>query len=599
MTRNAVLAVLLWSLSAPLALLGASTPNLFLSLSVLFFGAVAYWTILDRSFFASTLRTAKRVWNEKPVTTAIFTVGLIVYYLCWYYSLYTYSPAQAIIIIYLWAPILYFSQTLIFGDRTNRPVLDLIILFLAFTGAFFLVFEVQNTGTGGQTLSILPYHFAFLTAALPAVYMSAARKLTDAELASPTEVYQVGALIGLPAMLISGTITTLNGANLPSLSDVLPLLLLGVTSLAMAHTLYNSALDGSNNAFVSSVSFLNPVIVVSCLALFYGEPLSTKVLFGITLIIVANVMTSRLLDGYITVLATALGTYYVISGASFARYITTFQVDSGTLQALLAIFTLVAGFMLSQILSRRKTQLDALDEFAATAARIRMILTNRNEDTHDFDVAISKFVAKLARNRPQVAEEGRLEARVLAETVEHLCERRRDTDHLFDLAEALFRAGLAASTHHRGYFSNFEIGILLTLGMSLSTFAATTVFQSQVSLIGVVLLSCSLAFLLGKLVELNSFFGQTLTRQQVDFSKVVFGGDRTLILFRDDGNRPGDLCDIDQIWFNGAVLDGDDQVALARRFKFNQMGTWIVASLLMLALVAQITTISLGGSGGP
>lgn len=593
MSRHAFVAIVFWVLSAPIALQGADSANLLFSMSALFLGPIAYWLVFDRDFLHLARTNARRVLHRAFWPMLLFCGGLVAYYFCWYYSIYSYAPSQALIINYMWPLVLYLVQMLIFRDASNRPTFDPLILLLAFIGAFFLAFEPQGAAADGLSFQYLPYQFAFVAALLPAVYMSSARVVIERSEITSTQAYQLICLLAAPLLLIASGLSLAFDAPMAALGELWPPALMGITSVAIAHTAFNRAMDGTNNAFLSSAAFLTPILTLLILATFFDGELSPQAIFGISLILVANVLTSRLLDNYITATASVLGVLYVLAGASFKIYVGTAPLDSGVLQSVLAIFTLVAGFMLSQISPQRKTQLEDLEKLAAITARLSMRLSNDPKSAAHLATELSGIFAAICAPGAST-EAGQSAAMLRISRLTEWLSSTRENRGLQDLAPQFFDACLSVASHQRNYYSSFELLLLSVLGISVSTMAVASIETDGFALTGTALLACGLAYLLGKLFELNNFFGTTIAQQETHFNRVAFPDRHRHLLFKDRLRPDFSPKPAADLIFDGAVLPDNRIDALKRKRWYDTAGRTIVVALLLLALLVQVLTISLG-----
>lgn len=279
----------------------------------------------------------------------IFSLLFILYYFVWFYGIYHYRPVEALVINYLWPMILYLTHTKFFGDRGANYFVDIPVLAVAFLGVSFIVFSGRDVSADTDESE---FALSFVAAVLPAIYFGILRYSEEKTYFSKSAALKLSSIIGF-VLCSAGAIATLSIEPLAEAKDYFPAFIMGILSISIANKLFAEAADGTNTAFLSSVSYFSPVIAVVLMSFFIDGRIPGGAWFGIVLVIVSNVLTSRLLVSHVQLLVVAVCAFYMLSWI-YVRQALDLTIDvSIYLASIPAFFALFVGITLPRLMDRR------------------------------------------------------------------------------------------------------------------------------------------------------------------------------------------------------------------------------------------------------
>jgi drug/metabolite transporter (DMT)-like permease len=261
-TRNALLAILLWSSLATLSVrLRPMPPFLLVGLSLL----------LGSVFGLRRLPTAAL----RPRVLLVGVYGLFAYHFCLFVSLRLAPPVEANLINYLW-PLLIVLLAPAILPGTSLSARHLLGALLGFSGAALLV----TGGRLGFDAGHLPGHlFALLAAVIWSTYSLISRRLGGFSSATISTFCLVSGALSLACHALLEPRYALAAGDLP------PLLLIGLGPLGAAFYLWDRALQEGDPRVIGTMAYLTPLLSTLLLTLVGGGQLGPVSLAAMSLIV--------------------------------------------------------------------------------------------------------------------------------------------------------------------------------------------------------------------------------------------------------------------------------------------------------------------------
>jgi len=350
----ALVAVVLWSLHATVAVYGRGRANYaamvfggFLC-AVVFFG-VWYWQ--NRSKWTQEYQS---VIKDESVSTPYFITLLISFGICLalydlmlIYSLQEGPSIPANMINYLWPMLFPLLGAVVFRrEESNLGFYEISVLSIAFGGAILIAGGTEIFSHADFQFSLL---FAFLAAVSAGIYLNLL-SIIQRWISSTASVYFIGSVISVPVI---GLFLIIYRPEIHITIEGVPIILAyGFMTFGLARYMYGEAIRYGEDVIISALAYLTPVLSTVFLAVLAQEPLSQTVAFGAVLIIAAQVLLnenfkhiSSITGGLITVFLVSIYIYtdpQIIEGLSILnRY--------G--DVIVTIFAVFAGFILSRVWS--------------------------------------------------------------------------------------------------------------------------------------------------------------------------------------------------------------------------------------------------------
>jgi len=332
---------------------------------------------------------------------AIFSLLLTLYQLFFYYALTSEVRIYANLANYFWPIILYVFMHSVFS-LTNRKanVFDLLLLALGFMGATSLVWDIPRISSTVNNFDAYIGLICGLVAAFcAAAYMTCSTKISmlmkavDVTL-NMTTLYFVAMLLSILCMAVVGYSQGL--FEFPKTYwGYMYVIWLGIFTVAIAQTTWSYALVAGNPGNLSIFSYLIPVFSTILQVAILGDEITTSILFGMTFIIVASILTSEIFRNFIPETAASVAFMYV----GFANYfqITTLQnykfeiVDGFSIQ----LFSILAAFFLSRQWQRSKENKELMFEWRAQVLTLADIANDKSVDKNGNYTNNTKEVLKL------------------------------------------------------------------------------------------------------------------------------------------------------------------------------------------------------------
>ncbi|MCA8904397.1 MAG: DMT family transporter [Hyphomonas sp.] len=229
----------------------------------------------------------------------LFSVSLTAYQLLFYYAMTGTARIYANIANYLWPIFLSLFFHSVFGLGNRRPSwADNALLLLGFLGSVSLVWDFHlPQGAAGARENYLGLGAGFAAAGMAGLYMTASAKIREIGLSRQRAlgmplIYFVGLLpssLAFAAMAITQHWTL---ALQPI--DWFYLVWLGVITVAVAQTTWSHAISTGPSNVIPVLAYLVPVLSTSLQILVLGDQITPSILFGITFIVVASVLTAKI-----------------------------------------------------------------------------------------------------------------------------------------------------------------------------------------------------------------------------------------------------------------------------------------------------------------
>jgi drug/metabolite transporter (DMT)-like permease len=268
-TRNALLAIALWSSLAALSVrLRQMPPFLLVGLSLLL-GSVFGW----RHLSLAALR---------PRALLLGVHGLFAYHLCLFMALRLAPPVEANLINYLW-PLLMVVLAPLLLPGTALTARHLLGALLGLSGAALLIGGGRaGFGSGG----LAGYLLALLAAVIWSTYSLLSRRLGGFSAATISTFCLASGALSLACHALLEPSYTLVAADLP------PLLLIGLGPLGAAFYLWDRALQEGDPRALGTLAYLTPLLSTLLLTLFGGGQLGPASLAAAGLIVGGAVVGS-------------------------------------------------------------------------------------------------------------------------------------------------------------------------------------------------------------------------------------------------------------------------------------------------------------------
>lgn len=168
-------------------------------------------------------------------------------------------PVEADLIIYTW-PILVvlFSQ---FIKKRKNFRRTLLAACLGFGGVFLLFFAEPSESSAFASVTLLGYALAFLCALVWSLYTIISKTFK-----CPSEIVGFYGLFG--SVICAGLHVTLEETVMPNPLQWLVLCLMGIGITGLAYYLWDKGIKKGNFQLLSILSYTNPILSISWLALF-------------------------------------------------------------------------------------------------------------------------------------------------------------------------------------------------------------------------------------------------------------------------------------------------------------------------------------------
>lgn len=248
--------------------------------------------IWARCVLAALMLFAILKWMKLPATVGkgrplqmviLSTLLLATHWVSYFYALYYSSVAVGMLSLFTYPVMTALLEPLIVKSKFSLQ--DVLLALVAFAGVYFLVpsFDLDNQVTQGVLLGL----FSAFTYSLRNLIL----KLYVGEHSGITLMYLqvVGVVILLfPALFYQGFQESIAGI----VGDWLPLLILGITTTAIGHTMFVMSFKNFSITTISILSTLTPLIGIGLGMLFLNEFPEGKIWIGAGLISVAVIWES-------------------------------------------------------------------------------------------------------------------------------------------------------------------------------------------------------------------------------------------------------------------------------------------------------------------
>lgn len=218
-------------------------------------------------------------------TTFLGIWGIFIYHWVYYLALDRAPVAEAAILATTWSFWMVVFSSLQRFRKVTVPIA--ITALVCMVGAGLVISAGKNIAFGGQYL--VGYALALSCGLIWSSFSVGLAWMKPKE--EPMTAFMVmAALLSLVVYLISGPQST------PTPTALAAAIYLGCVPLGLSFFLWNRALLGGNIAVIGYLSFLTPPLAVSLVALIRQEVLSTQVVMGMALILVAAIVGKRVVE---------------------------------------------------------------------------------------------------------------------------------------------------------------------------------------------------------------------------------------------------------------------------------------------------------------
>ncbi len=248
-------------------------------LIVYFFAALISSVLVGLVLFKDNMLRLKKEYIWILIAMAVFNIINNVSY---FYAYNLTTIANATFVHYLAPPLIAFLAPLILGDKTDRKTW--LAVALALLGLFILVRPTALELSSKNTLGIF---LAFISAIGYAFGVMFARKAS--KYYHPKQI--LFGQMGFSVLLLSPVILYLK--PILQVSDILPLLTLGVVHQGFAVLLALHAIKNIPAQKISIITYLEPVSALVLAIIFLGEVPSVFTLIGGSLILASCYLTVR------------------------------------------------------------------------------------------------------------------------------------------------------------------------------------------------------------------------------------------------------------------------------------------------------------------
>lgn len=218
-------------------------------------------------------------------TTFLGIWGIFIYHWVYYLALDRAPVAEAAILATTWSFWMVVFSSLQRFRKVTLPIA--ITALVCMVGAGLVISAGKNIAFGGQYL--VGYALALSCGLIWSSFSVGLAWMKPKE--EPMTAFMVmAALLSLVVYLISGPQST------PPPTALTAAIYLGCVPLGLSFFLWNRALLGGNIAVIGYLSFLTPPLAVLLVALIRQEVLSTQVVMGMALILVAAIVGKRVVE---------------------------------------------------------------------------------------------------------------------------------------------------------------------------------------------------------------------------------------------------------------------------------------------------------------
>lgn len=386
----AFVAIFLWSLSASIARFLRNDANYVgFTIGIMTCGAVVLgaWTWYDRGSWRGelqeTMADSPDVVRRFVLSLTGFGVFLMLYDLTFLYAIQEGPSVPANIINYMW-PIFFPALGALVFRRTDATFgwFEAGGLSLAFGGTALIAGSSLNIFAGGFRYTFVIAFVAALSAGIYLNFLTIAQNHVD----STPLIYFVGVVVALPLTLVSVAIFDLEVViTVRSLPYVVGY---GFITFAFGQVAWGKAISLGEDALISSLAYLTPVLSTLFLNLLVGAPITERVAFAAVLIVVAQVLLNDTFRHFSSV-----------SGAAIAVLITTLivYVDPNLFEnavfyqtiddVVATIFAILTGFMLNRVWQVNQKENEDLTQINFALNRIVSLLEAEDDaipaDAHE------------------------------------------------------------------------------------------------------------------------------------------------------------------------------------------------------------------------
>ena len=276
----------------------------------------------------------------------VLATGLAIsgYYLCLFYALEISPRIEASIINFLW-PIIFVVLSWFFLEkkRTRISIIETLLLLLAFIGAILVA--VNDRRMEALTTFHPGYIAAFCAAIFAGTYLVLIEKVRV--------FYKKNHFIYFSALLLSTPILYLYhlGAGVELVmtkNAIIFYVYMGLIVFSIGQLAWVYALEHYQTVIIASIAYLTPVISIVLLNLVLHDSISANAVFGISLILIANVA----LHSKYWYSSSTMGSFLVLIFTGVACYVIDGQEKQENFFVIIELFGLMFGIIVAFTLQR-------------------------------------------------------------------------------------------------------------------------------------------------------------------------------------------------------------------------------------------------------
>ena len=321
----------------------------------------------------TTVIKAKR--TKLALYFIVFSIALSAYQILFYFAMTGSARIYANIANYLWPIFLSVFFHSVFRVGNRRPSwTDNVLLLLGFLGSVSLVWDFRFPENPAEARdNYLGLGAGFLAAVMAGLYMTASAKIREIGISRQRNlgmplIYFIGLLPSSIVFVVIAVLQNWSVAFEPR--DWFCLIWLGIITVAVAQTTWSHAISVGPSNVIPVLAYLVPVLSTGLQLLVLGDEITPSILFGITFIVVASVLTAKIFRQLIPETGAAVAFMYmgfvlffqdeVFPGLKFE------DVDNFPIQ----IFAILAAFFLSRQWQRARDEEQELIDWQRAVTKV-------------------------------------------------------------------------------------------------------------------------------------------------------------------------------------------------------------------------------------
>lgn len=347
-----IFAIIVWSLSPTMAGLLEYNTNYFtivffmilfsfLTIGVIIFAPILSFIKVSKEEFIQEFNEIDRLGKIYLCCSGIF---IAFYYLCFYYSLHNGPRIEMNIINYLWPIITMILSVYVFKNKSEKlSFYQWLLVVVSFIGSVYIAFDnsILFFGNGLD----FTYLISFGAAISAGLYLNFNMKLNK-YFTSSLYIYFVALIASLVTLLLFYLLV--KPKLIINSETIIGILFISIIIFVGGQITWAEALRHSNSIIVASLSYFTPILSASFLNFFLGDKLSTRLVFGATMIIVSNFLLNLKNKNFKA--TSAAFSFFTIGGLYI--FMTIGNINSirlGEIGFLMQLFGILVAFIYSRI----------------------------------------------------------------------------------------------------------------------------------------------------------------------------------------------------------------------------------------------------------